>query len=143
MARLNVRLEGVYLARADGFAAGDPLIARAAVNRLELMNCTLDPGGFKRFNGSRAPILPSIELHEPYGFSGAEDALFKQTPEIVSRERSRPILIDSATACRWPIRSSMRARASAIRLRRLRSQMQPIQRVITAAYTGQRHHRGA
>jgi len=97
MARLNVRLEGVYLARADGFAAGDPLVARAAVNRLELINCTLDPGGFKRFNGSRAPILPSIELHEPYGFSGAEDALFKQTPEIViSRTISGPILIDSS-----------------------------------------------
>jgi hypothetical protein len=97
MARLNVRLEGVYLARAENFAAGEPLVARAAVNRLELINCTLDPGGFKRFDGSRAPILTSIELHEPYGFSGAEDASFKQTPEIViSRTISGPALIDGA-----------------------------------------------
>src|SRR5215813_2617892 len=97
MARLNVRLEGIYLARSENFPAGEPLVARAAINRLELINCTLDPGGCKRFNGSRAPILTSIELHEPYGFSGADDAAFKQIPEIViSRTISGPILIDSA-----------------------------------------------
>lgn len=97
MARLNVRLEGVFLARSENFAAGDPLVARAAVNKLELVNCTLDPGGFRHFNGTRAPVLRSIELHEPYGFTGAEDAAFKQIPELViSRTSSGPILMDRA-----------------------------------------------
>jgi hypothetical protein len=97
MARLDVRLEGIYLARSESFSSGDPLIARAALNRLELINCTLDPGGFKRFDGTRAPILTSIELHEPFGFSGDEELVFNQIPEVViSRTISGPILIDSS-----------------------------------------------
>ena len=97
MARLTVRLEGIYLARSEDFAANDPLIARAALNRLELIDCTLDPGGFRRFNGSRAAILTSIELHEPFGFSGAEEQAFNQIPEVVlSRSVSGPVLIDSS-----------------------------------------------
>ncbi len=96
MARLTVRLEGIYLARSESFPAGEPLIARAALNRLELINCTLDPGGFRRFNSNLAPILTSIELHEPFGFSGDEERAFNQIPEvIVSRTISGPILIDS------------------------------------------------
>ena len=97
MARLTVRLEGIYLARSENFAANDPLIARAALNRLELINCTLDPGGFRRFDGTRAPILTSVELHEPFGFSGAEETIFNQIPEIVlSRTICGPILIDNS-----------------------------------------------
>jgi hypothetical protein len=97
MEKLNVRLEGVQLARTEGFLAGEPLIARAAVNRLELINCTLDPGGFRKLNGDRAPILPSLKLFEPYGFQKAADETeFKQTPEIViSRSITGPLLIDS------------------------------------------------
>jgi hypothetical protein len=97
MARLNVRLEGVYLARGENFPAGEPLIARAALNRLEVLNCTLDPGGFRRFNGSIAPILASIECFEPFGFSGDEERAFNQVPEIiVFRTISGPILLDSS-----------------------------------------------
>jgi hypothetical protein len=96
MARLNVRLEGIYLARSEDFASNEPLIARAALNRLELINCTLDPGGFRKFDGTRAPILTSVELHEPFGFSGAEEIAFNQIPEVVvSRTITGPVLIDS------------------------------------------------
>jgi hypothetical protein len=84
MAALFVRLEGLYLARGENFAATLPLIARAALNRLEILSCTLDPGGFQYFNGNRAPLFPSITLREPYGFANAQDELmFEQTPELV------------------------------------------------------------
>ena len=96
MDRLTVRLEGIYLARNDNFPANEPLIGRAAVNRLELINCTLDPGGFRKFNGTRAPIFTSIELPEPFGFSGDDEREFKQIPEIIlSRTIAGPILLDS------------------------------------------------
>jgi hypothetical protein len=89
---LFVRLEGLYIARGENFAStlpvADrrflPLIARAALNRLEVLSCTLDPGGFRYFNGNRAPRFPGIIVREPYGFASAQDELmFKQTPELV------------------------------------------------------------
>lgn len=88
MDALFVRLEGLYLARELDYPDGDPLIARAALNRLEILNCTLDPGGFMRLREKpedrRAPLLPGIRLAEPYGFDDAdEEKAFAQTPEIV------------------------------------------------------------
>lgn len=84
MNALFVRLEGLYVARSSAFAAGQPLISRAALNKLEIMSCTLDPGGFRYFNGNRAPLLPGINLKEPYGFTNTADEIaFKQTPEII------------------------------------------------------------
>lgn len=81
---LFVRLEGLYIARGLNYGAGLSLISRAAINKLEILSCTLDPGGFRRYNGSRAPLLAGINLKEPYGFTNATDELvFKQTPEIV------------------------------------------------------------
>jgi hypothetical protein len=88
---LFVRLEGLYIARRANYAStlpvGSrpflPLIARAALNRLEILSCTIDPGGFQYFNGTRAPLLPGLKLTEPYGFDSAdEEREFKQTPEI-------------------------------------------------------------
>lgn len=97
MENISVRLEGLYLARMQDFAADTPLIARAALNRLEILNCTLDPGGFQKFDGTRAPLLTSFELFEPYGFDDADDEReFKQTPEIIiQRSICGTILIDS------------------------------------------------
>lgn len=100
MDALYVRLEGLFIARAMNFAASLPapqrrslpLIARAALNRLEILSCTLDPGGFRRHlcepGIDRAPLLPGIMLGDDHGFgppnanSAAEDALFGQFPEI-------------------------------------------------------------
>lgn len=94
---LLVRLEGLYLARSLNFAGNQPLIARAALNKLEILNCTLDPGGFRRFNGTRAPHFASLKLFEPYGFDDADDEReFKQTPEIIiQRSICGAILIDA------------------------------------------------
>lgn len=83
MDALFVRLEGLYIARTQNYAAGLPLLARAALNKVEILNCTLDPGGFRRYNGTRAPLLPAINLPEPYGFADALEAqAFRQVPEI-------------------------------------------------------------
>lgn len=101
MERLTVRLEGVYLTRSSSFPANQPLIARAALNRLELINCTLDPGGFRQLDGTpggtRAPGLESLRLREPYGFSvAADEAAFNQTPEVaLSRTISGPLFLDA------------------------------------------------
>jgi hypothetical protein len=97
ISNLIVRLEGVFLTRAAGFPAGQPLIARAAVHALELVGSTLDPGGFRQLDGTRAPIWPALTLAEPYGFAAAADELeFKETPEVdVTRSVTGPLLLDT------------------------------------------------
>jgi hypothetical protein len=98
ISRLNVRLEGLYITRAEEkFPKGKPLIARAALNSLEIISCTLDPGGFKKLDGSRSPILHSIELDAHYGFEKAvEEGAFKQTPLVIlQRSITGPGFIDS------------------------------------------------
>ena len=80
-----VRLEGLYLAAAPAsFPAGAALIARAAVARLEAIGCTLEPGGHRRRNGSRAPMQPGMRLENGYGFADPADRDdFVPTPDIV------------------------------------------------------------
>ncbi len=98
MSELTVRLEGLFLERGPTYpAAEQALIARAAVNRVELIECTLDPGGFRQVDGNRAPVRTSIELHEPYGFSDAEEEeVFDQTPEIILfRSSVGPLFLDA------------------------------------------------
>ncbi|MGY4531998.1 hypothetical protein ACVW0Y_001114 [Pseudomonas sp. TE3786] len=80
----QVRLQGLYLAAAPGFAAGAALIERAAVARLELLGCTLAPGGHGLRDGSRAPMQAALRLLDGYGFaSSAERDAFVPTPDIV------------------------------------------------------------
>ena len=83
---LTLRLEGLYLTRDEEFPDDAPLIARAALNRLEIVDCTLDPGGQKLLDGTtegtRQPFYTSLELRQPYGFNTEEEA-FDQTPEII------------------------------------------------------------
>ncbi|NJK65328.1 MAG: hypothetical protein HC786_29110 [Richelia sp. CSU_2_1] len=86
-ATLTMRLEGLYLTRDESFPVDAPLIARAAINRLEIVDCTLDPGGQKLLNGTaegtRKPLRHSLELRQHYGFSAADAETFDQTPEII------------------------------------------------------------
>ncbi len=83
-ANLVVHLEGIYLTRAKTFAAGHPLISRAAIASLEILDCTLDPGGFRQRDGTRATLWPSLDLRQPYGFTNAnEKAAFKPTPNVL------------------------------------------------------------
>jgi hypothetical protein len=82
----QVRLEGLYLAPdpAAPFPAGQALIDRAAVARLELIGCTLAPGGHTLRDGSRAPMQPALRLTSDYGFtSAADEDAFVPTPDIV------------------------------------------------------------
>ena len=58
VANLVVRCEGVFLTRATTMSATDPLIARAAVARLELDGCTLDPGG--------SSMMSLADTRDPY-----------------------------------------------------------------------------
>jgi hypothetical protein len=96
VAGLILRLEGLFLARAPSMAANRPLIARAAVARLEVDGCTLDPGGHALTCGGRAAIMPSMRLANGNGFAdaGEEDA-FDTTPDIVlQRTVTGPLAID-------------------------------------------------
>lgn len=98
---LIVRLEGVYLTRGEAFSSGEPLIARAALNSLEILDCTLDPGGDRVLDGTaegtRAPIRTAMVLKEPYGFADPdEEDAFDQTPEImIRRSVAGPLFIDT------------------------------------------------
>jgi hypothetical protein len=80
-----VRLEGVYVATDPAtFPAGVALITRAAVARLELIGCTLDPGGHRQRDGSRAPLRPALHLENGYGFAAQADRdAFVPTPDLV------------------------------------------------------------
>lgn len=97
---LTLRLEGLYLTRDETFPDGKPLIARAAIDRLEIVNCTLDPGGKKILDGTaegkRKPMRHSLELRQPYGFSSDEEEdTFNQTPEIIlERSIAGSLLVD-------------------------------------------------
>jgi len=96
MSMTNVILEGLYITRDDTFPDGEALISRAAINNLEIIGCTLDPGGYLMLNGNRAPIKTSIDLKIPFGFHdpGEKDA-FNQVPTIIlDRTISGPIFID-------------------------------------------------
>lgn len=103
MDALTVRLEGLYVTRQPpgavnpGFPAGEPLVARAALHALEVLDCTLDPGGFRRCDGSRAPVHPSFRLRVPFGFAAVADEVnFEQNPEIhVQRSITGPIRADT------------------------------------------------
>lgn len=79
-----VRLEGLHIAPDAGFAAGSALIGRAALARLEIIGCTLDPGGHALRDDSRAPMTPALRLEDGYGFAQAADRdAFVPTPDIV------------------------------------------------------------
>jgi hypothetical protein len=90
MAGLNVRLEGLYITwdrDSVAFAADTGLIRQAALNRLVLDGCTLDPGGSIALDGtaqgSRQPIRTTLQLGADYGFSdAAEQSAFDQIPEL-------------------------------------------------------------
>jgi hypothetical protein len=79
-----VRVEGVYLAPGPAFPAGAALVERCAVARLEIVGCTLAPGGHALRDGRRAPMQAALRLANGYGFADpAEEAAFVPTPDIV------------------------------------------------------------
>lgn len=100
VADLDVTLEGLYISwdHASGvYPADAPLINRAAVNRLNIVNCTLDPGSYLALNEVRQPARYAFNLTNDYGFAdGDEEEDFEQTPQIVlERSICGPVAIDS------------------------------------------------
>lgn len=94
----QVRFEGLYIAP-DGlapFPAGAALVDRAAVARLEIVGCTLAPGGHSLRDGTRAPMQPALRLVNGYGFTDPNDVGdFVPTPDIViQRSITGAIAID-------------------------------------------------
>jgi hypothetical protein len=93
-----VRLEGLYLApdEAVPFPAGSALINRAAIARLEIIACTLAPGGHALRDGSRADRVAGLHLTSDYGFSAPDDIEnFLPTPAIlIQRSITGSLAID-------------------------------------------------
>ena len=84
MATLSVRLEGLYITKAESFT-GDALIQRAALNQLTVDGCTFDPGGALavKGDGSRLSFISSMQLTNDYGFTvPAEETAFDQRPAL-------------------------------------------------------------
>ncbi len=80
---LNVRLEGLWITAGPGMTANQPLIARAALNRLELVGTTLDPGRQLKADKSREAGRLAMKLKAGQGFSSVEKPYFSEVPEIV------------------------------------------------------------
>jgi hypothetical protein len=82
----TVRIDGILLVAGASFAAADPLIARAAIQSLDLRGCTLDPGGHRVLDGSidgaRAPARTAMRLTAGYDFSPADLEKFTPLPAI-------------------------------------------------------------
>jgi hypothetical protein len=81
-----VRLEGLYVTRHASFpgAASDALIGRAALERVEVVGCTLDPGGHALPDGTRAPLGAGMWLEDDHGFdTAAEEDAFDQLPRVI------------------------------------------------------------
>jgi hypothetical protein len=105
MATLSVTLEGLYLTRnvtgATPFNPNAALIECAALNLLHIKDCTLDPGGSIKLDGTPdgtpTPIREAMRLTNGYGFTiPAEQIAFDQTPEIrIVRSIVGPLAIDT------------------------------------------------
>ena len=71
---VTVHLEGLYLTYGSVTANDDPkltqpLISMAAVDQVEIIGCTLDPGGFNMLKGGRAPIKTAMRLENVAGIN--------------------------------------------------------------------------
>lgn len=95
VATLDVRLQGLYLT--PDAAAVAPLLARAAVARLEISGCTLDPGSIAQLDGTRGPSIITAKLDPQFGFASTTDfENFKVTPQIViDRSITGPLLMEA------------------------------------------------
>jgi hypothetical protein len=97
LSNLVVRLEGLYITRDEGFT-GNELIVRVALNRLEIINCTLDPG-YVHPEGQQhdKAAKTSIKLENTYGFKDPKkQEKFNQIPTIsIQRTITGPLFIET------------------------------------------------
>ena len=97
---LDVTLEGLYLTRDALFPAADALVMQAAVGQLNILGCTLDPGGGQALDGSatgqRAAIRQALNLTNTYGLATADLTAFDQVPTVaIKRSITGPLAIDT------------------------------------------------
>jgi hypothetical protein len=98
VANLHVCLQGLYITQ--DAASVTPLLARAAVARLEISSCTLDPGSERKPDGTRASAIITAGLDAQFGFAASVDyENFKVTPQIIfNKSISGPLLMESPYA---------------------------------------------
>jgi hypothetical protein len=96
VAGLYVRLQGLYITQDS--APVTPLIARAAVERIEIAGSTLDPGSYLQLDGTRTPAIVSTALDAQFGFASISDFQdFKVTPQIViTQSLTGPLLMEAS-----------------------------------------------
>lgn len=89
---LMVRLEGLFITRGKDFGstADTPLIKKAALRSLEIIECTLDPGGAAKLDGTRSKIRRSMTL------STVSAGKFTSPEIIIQRTISGPLRIDDS-----------------------------------------------
>jgi len=86
MENLNVTLQGLYISwepDSDEFLPSTALIQQAALNTLNIENCTLDPGNHRALDGSRQPPRYAFSLASDFSLSEADELdAFEQIPHI-------------------------------------------------------------
>ncbi|MCA9660081.1 MAG: hypothetical protein KC486_17180 [Myxococcales bacterium] len=102
IAATTLRIEGLFLCRGATFPADAALIERAALGGLELVDATLDPGGYRQLDGARAPTILGMSLREPYGFvDGDEERAFAESPTVrLRRSIAGPLRLDRGYSLR-------------------------------------------
>ena len=92
IANMEVVLEGLYITwdrNSAGFSGNEALVQQAALNRLMVDGCTLDPGGARILDGTplgaRQSFRDSMHLGNDYGFldDPNETVSFDQKPQII------------------------------------------------------------
>lgn len=86
MENLNVTLEGLYITWDQTSAEFGPttaLIEQAALNQLNIVSCTLDPGNQRTLDDVRQPVRYAFEFPNDFRITdAAEQDAFEQIPHI-------------------------------------------------------------
>jgi hypothetical protein len=96
VANLHVRLQGLYITQ-DATSPGIPLIAQAALERLEIVQCTLDPGSALTLKPpTTTASIAAMHLDGQFGFTDlTEYHTFKVTPRIILEQSiAGPLLME-------------------------------------------------
>jgi hypothetical protein len=95
---LQVELEGLYITwdkTSSDFGPETALIERAALNRLVINGCTLDPGSHETLGRARQPARYAMRLTNDGGFSDAAEVAAFSPPKIeIVRSICGPLAID-------------------------------------------------
>lgn len=97
VANLHVRLQGLYITQEAG-SPTIPLIAQAAMDKLEVVGCTLDPGSALTLKPPAVTTaITAMALDAQFGFTNlTEYRAFSVTPRIIVQNSiTGPLLMES------------------------------------------------